>query len=123
MAIVYYSGPAVQVEAGEILNGHRVIAVINELAYHADKNENNHRHKIRGVTLGAVALSATALVQISGPLEFNGWAWTPDLPIWLGNSGALTQVIPTTGNLIQVGVADTPTRIYISIFQPIEVLA
>lgn len=118
MANVYYSGPAVPVEAGEILNGHRIVAVIDNLAVLADKDNEDHLFKIRGITLGAVALGATALVQIDGPLEFNGWNWTPELPIYLGNSGVLTQTLPTSGYLIQVAVADTPTRIFIDVQIP-----
>lgn len=115
MAYVYYSGPAVQVNSGQILSGHRVVSVIGNDAVYADKDDDELSTKVRGITLGASLQDALSTIQISGPLTNSGWSWIPELPIFLGADGNLTQAVPTTGNLVRIGVADTATRIYIAI--------
>ena len=112
-------GTAVEHVAETALSGHRIVAVINNKAVYADKDTLLHWTNIRGITTGSALQGADACIQVAGPLVEPSWNWTPDEPIYLGNDGVMTQTVPTTGAVIQIAVADTPTRIMIDRRLPI----
>jgi hypothetical protein len=113
MANLYYLGHALEYEAGEVLNGHRAIVVINNLAYHADQSNPAHLSLVRGITVQSAIAGDNVIVQIGGPVQEPSWSWTPNLPIFVGINGQLTQTPPTTGWLLEIGVADTTTKIIV----------
>lgn len=113
MAAVYYLGHALEYEAGEILNGHRAVVVIDNLAYHANQSDPSHLFLVRGITIQSALLGANVIVQIGGPITEPSWSWIANQPVYVGSSGFLTQTVPTTGWLLEIGVADTATRIII----------
>lgn len=57
-----------------------------------------------GVTVGAVGAGAMATVRIGGELTDSSWLWAQG-PIWLGSGGVLTQVPPSVGATIVMGVS------------------
>jgi hypothetical protein len=115
------AGPIVEVAAGENLSGQKAIAVVGGTALHADHDIAGQRGLVRGITTGAVGNGDIARVQVYGPLREPSWSWTPGLPIYVGNNGALTQLAPLTGWLQQIATADSPTQIFIDL-QPVFVL-
>ena len=119
MAKVKYAGPAVEQTAGENLGGNRVIVVLGDLAFYADKDNLSHVDKVRGISTEAFTTGNIGCVQIGGFMQDPSWSWTPDLPVFLSNNGLLTQTVPTTGFILQLGVADTATRILIDLKMPI----
>jgi len=99
--------------AGEALGGQRAVYVSNAgQALYSDKNLDICRRTI-GLTTGAAASGATATIQTEGVMIEASWAWTGDEPVWLGATGLLTQTVPTTGYLFQVGIPIGPTKLRI----------
>jgi len=113
-------GVVVQCVAGEALGGHRVV-VLNAVAeaVYASNAVPAHLHKVLGLTTGAAILGATATVQTGGEMVEPTWAWTLDAPIFLGTSGLLTQVEPTTGFSLVVAFPVTATKIFIKLREPL----
>ena len=73
--------------------------------------------------LGILVTSASAAddpvtVRRRGTITEAGWAWTPG-PVWVGDTGLLTQTPSSTGWLLQVGTAVNATTIDIEPEPPI----
>jgi len=113
-------GVVIQCTAGEALGGHRgvVLNAVAEAVY-ASNAVPAHLHKVLGLTTGAAILGATATVQTGGEMVEPTWAWTLDAPIFLGTSGLLTQVEPTTGFSLVVAFPVTATKIFIKLREPL----
>lgn len=116
-------GPAGATEitllAGEILGGHRlVVPDAAGAAIYADSTNLAHANKVLGMTVGAAILGANVTIQNSGEHTEPSWAWTLDVPIWLGSNGLMTQVQPTTGFNLIVAFPVTPTKIVIALREP-----
>jgi hypothetical protein len=108
--------------AGEALGGHRVVIVdpADEKAYYADNTNAAHRYTTAGITSSAAAEGGSVPILRSGELEESSWAWTPNLPIFQATDGLMTQTPPTAGFLRVVATPASPTKIFISIHQPIQ---
>ena len=111
----------VEYEAGTELQVYRV-TVINSLskAIYAEPSINEHAHKIIGVTITGAA-GAGEMVQIRnyGQIEYAGWSWAADAPIYLGDDGTLTQTAPTSGARVQVAFPIASNRMFIDIKAPV----
>jgi hypothetical protein len=106
-----------QVAAAVALSGH-VAVVLNAAgaALPADPSNALHGAAVVGITRGAAALGDSVALASQGSLEHLGWTFTPDLPIYLGASGALVQSAPIGASFLKVlGMAQSPTRITVSI--------
>lgn len=106
-----------RVVASANLSGHRVVTPndAGEIEY-ADPLGDSNRPV--WLTLGAVMSGAPTDVLTFGEHEEGSWAWNPDLPIWLGLNGTLTQTLPTyptSGFLMQVATVIDPTTLF---FEP-----
>lgn len=65
--------------------------------------------------LGVLLTSASAAdeqvtIRRQGRITEGAWSWTPG-PVWVGDSGQLTQTPPPTGWILQVGMAINETTI------------
>lgn len=67
-----------------------------------------------GVTTGGAASGALCNVQTAGLMEEPSWLWDPSKPVWLGASGALVQVLPSSGVVCRIGMPIGPTTLRIS---------
>lgn len=115
MADTRLAGPAVEVTAGEDLDVGKVVAVIGGEAFYASKENIEHRGAILGIVVRAANTGSLALVQVYGPLTNIAWTWTPDLPIYVGDSGELTQTYPAGGYVQQVARAFSSDLIFVDI--------
>lgn len=97
------------------LGGHRVVysSSVTQVAY-ANQSDYLQSIKIVGITTGAAADGSAVVIQPSGVMVEPGWNWSAG-DIWLGSNGQLTQVQPTSGCLVRVGVALAPTAMQINI--------
>lgn len=113
LATITTSGTAViaAATAGEALSGHRAVRFNAGSAFYADRTAANAAHAA-GITTGAAAMGAAVGVQIDGELTEPSWTWAPG-PVWLGLTGFLTQVIPTSGSIVRIGTAKTATTIIV----------
>lgn len=86
----------------------------------ADKDVLDQQDKIIGVTkTSAAAAGETVKVVLEGKIDDPSFSFIPG-PIWLGNSGVLTQTKPTSGLLAPIAVAITSTQINVNIGMAIK---
>ncbi len=112
--------PIVTYTADGALGGHRVVrASGTNLVAYADSTNVLHANSIIGITTGAVDAEEPASVQYSGELTDGTWSWVPDMPIFCGTNGLLTQTPPTTGFSLVLAVAVSSSTIFIAIKQSI----
>lgn len=108
------------------ISGHRVVRIsaAGNLAYASSANVGDAANVI-GISQNAAVAGGNVNIQSFGPLDEPSWSWTPGLPVFCGVDGVLTQVPPEgPGDAFSliVGTAMLPTRIYVSVKQPIIVL-
>ena len=82
-----------------------------ELVY-ADASNLAHAQSVIGFTLTA---GSDVQLLVSGIYVDGTMSWDPTLPLWLGAYGTLTQTVPTSGLLMQVGRVLAPNKIQIDI--------
>lgn len=98
------------------LSGHRAVATNADGDFvYADKDTAAHASCTIGITTGAASQGASASAIALGPLTENSWNWTPQQLIFLGSNGVLTQSAPTTGFVLVLGKAVSPTTVFVQI--------
>lgn len=103
------------------LGGHRMVRSTSAtgVAY-ADSGDPTHGDDTLGMTTGAALAGSAATVQVGGPITFNGWAWTPGEPVFLGSNGQVTQAPDSAAAFEQViGYAESATTLNLRIEIPI----
>lgn len=104
----------------EALGGHRLVRSAGGAIGYVDPGDPSHGDDTLGITASAGAAGDTITVVTFGPVSFNGWAWTPDQPVFAAPNGLLTQTPDDTAAFVQVvGHAESPTTIFVSITPPI----
>ncbi|MGL5061423.1 MAG: hypothetical protein ACRC62_15730 [Microcoleus sp.] len=78
-----------------------------------------HMVGVAGILLQAGQIGDTVSYQSAGELVDSSWNWTPSNPIFVSQTGALTQVVPVNYPLIAIGWAITSDRINVQVFQRI----
>lgn len=109
--------------AGEALLGHRAVRMgEGQRVFYASASSLEHINSILGITTNAAVADGPVFVQTYGEIEEPSWNWAVNQPIYLGTSGALTQVAPAAGFILILGHAITPTRMFVSKQQPIQLM-
>ena len=99
------AGDAPSIVAAVDLGGHRVIAAnADGEGVYADQSDNTAL-AVQGISVGAAVAGDSCVVVRGGALAYPASGLTPDLQIFLGASGLMTQTPPATGWLKQVGFA------------------
>lgn len=99
------------------IGGHRGVSVDHDgMAAYADKGSSPD---CIGISTGAAEADAALVVQTAGEMSEPGWSWAPGAPVYLGDAGVMTQTAPTTGHLVQIGVATATNRLLLNISEPI----
>lgn len=104
--------------AGANLSGHRVIQLVNNAAITLSSLDTDASCAAIGVSEGAASVGTTARVRVRGLLQEPSWAWVVGRPVFCGADGLLTQVAPSVGFSLIVGVATSSTSIFIDVKQP-----
>jgi hypothetical protein len=95
---------------GEIVAVNRVVKVVNGLVYLAQPTLANAKLAI-GVSMNNVGqIGDLITVRTDGKWLDSGWAWSPGSIYW-GAGGILTQVVPTSGPVLEVGRAISATEV------------
>lgn len=81
----------------------------------ADKDTLTHQDKILGLTITSASVAGEPVSVLGEGYSVDPSYGFTEGPIWLGNAGVLTQVKPTTGMLVQLGVAISATEIYFDV--------
>ncbi len=121
MSSVKYAGPMVERVAGTGgVGGQRVVVLLGEEVFHADKDNPAHFDLVEGITAGAFGAGVTGCVQVYGRMIDPSWSWTPDVTLWLGNNGLLTETPPASGFTLRVARAVSATEIFIDLYPPVR---
>lgn len=105
--------------AGQTINGHKVVIRNLGLIYHADNTIQSHQNQVIGLSLHAGVINEPINITTTGIVTEPSWSWTPDKSLFLSVDGQLTETPPTTGFLIQIAQSISPTEIWIDIKTPI----
>lgn len=97
------------------LGGHRIVVAIGSQIAYADNTIPSHSSIVTGIITQAVTSGQAVNVTISGEVIEGTWSWTLDKPIFLGGNGLMTQTVPSTGFLLQVGYPTSTTSIVVDI--------
>jgi hypothetical protein len=100
------------------ISGHRVVLVPATDVQYASNDDPTHVNKVLGLTNNAAAAGDDIEVVTAGEVIEPSWNWTPG-PVYLGLNGLLTQTVPTSGFIKQVGIAMTATRLLVAFWPPI----
>jgi hypothetical protein len=103
------------------IGGHRVVRRTSGGIEYADASEISHINSIIGLTISAIGSGFSGQVITLGDIEESSWNWAPDLPLFLGLNGLLTQVVPDSSNSVfslMLGKAITAKKIYFQIHEP-----
>lgn len=84
----------------------------------ADSTEVSTLNRLIGLSVTEVSPGEPVSVLVSGRIENIGWAWAEGDLIFL-NGKQLSTSAPSIGYIQQVGKADTPTSIILSISSPV----
>ena len=112
-------GAALSLVAGAALGGHRAVRSLAGVVVYADCETLADASLVLGITQGTAGEGAPVLVQTMGLMTEPSWAWTPDLPVFVGSAGVLTQTPPTAGYRLIVGIATRADQIHIGLKMPI----
>lgn len=113
---------ALTVTAGAALSGHRIVYLdAAGKAQYASNQIASHALIALGLTLGAAALDEAVSVQRSGEVTEPSWSWTLEQPVYLGDTGLLTQTAPTSPALFQriVGFPTAATKLFLALREPV----
>lgn len=80
--------------------------------------DNSIDKTVYGLTVQAIVSGSTGRVQTSGIVENSTWDWTPNVVIFLGGNGELTQGLPLSGYLVPIATALTAQKIQIRVQNP-----
>jgi len=96
-----------------------VIGNLDGTVSYADATNLSHLGRVVGISLNAASDGDDVEVLIFGYIEFNGWNFDISAPVYLSTDGLITQTQPTTGFSQIVGFAESPTRLFINLREPI----
>ena len=102
-------------DADGAVGGHRVVARTALGVRHAVAGTLGDAQKIYGITLGAADDGDEVQVVTRGVMEEGSWSWTTGGALFFTGAGVLTQAPPTSVYSVTVGVALSPTVIFVSI--------
>lgn len=104
--------------AGETLSGHRgVTPDVTGALFYADPDTIGNQPV--WVTTGAIDVGDSGEVVALGNVTEPSWNWAPG-NIYLAANGFLTQTEPTSGALVIVALATTPTSIFVDRYPTID---
>lgn len=112
-------GSALSLIAGAALGGHRAVRSLAGAVVYADCETLADASLVLGITQGAAGEGAPVQVQTMGLMTEPSWSWVPDLPVFVGLAGVLTQTPPAAGYRLIVGIATRADQIHIGLKMPI----
>jgi hypothetical protein len=109
----------VSLPIGDVVQSLRVVRASAGSVYPVDTATEAHGAQAFGLSLQSVTtIGDDVKVQTAGVVSDGGWAWT-DGAVYCGADGTLTQSPATTGWLLCVGLAVSPTSVLINLDPPI----
>lgn len=105
--------------AGENIDGHLIVVVNDQKVYKANNTDIAAAPLILGMTITAAITGTDINIITLGEITEASWSWIPDKPVFLLLNGGMTQTVPTTGFMLQVGFAFSVDTIWVELKMPI----
>ncbi len=106
-----------------ILAGNMVVSESSGNIIHGDSSIISHAYRVLGLSKVGIPITSSDSILYVGRYTDATWTWTAGDPIYLGQSGVITQTPPTLGGgdvfSIIIGHAVTTTSIMLRIQEPI----
>lgn len=96
-----------------------VIAVGENSCDYANSSDVLHFDRLLGLTTHAAAQNTTINILRQGEISDTSWSFIANKPVFVADNGLITQTPVTAGFNQQIGVALTPTKLLIKLYQPI----
>lgn len=85
----------------------------------ADPTDVSHAGKVYGITLQAALGGDVTTICRSGSVSNDNWLLSPSNTYYLDLGGGITDVMPTTGFMQPLGIAETTNTLFLHISEPI----
>lgn len=106
--------------AGETLSALRIVSADDDgKGYYTDPTNPDSVRRITGMTTSAASVGGAAVLHFEGKYQDAFWNWDVTKQLFLGATGTITQVAPTTGISVVLGHAQKPDTIFLNIEKPI----
>lgn len=106
-------------EAGEVINGHRIVCLVDGKLYKASNQQVAHVGKVIGMSLQAVAEGEMCNIRAFGKITNTGWSLTPNSSYYLTTDGVISDVQPATGFIQLIGFSIDADNLELIIQTPI----
>lgn len=111
--------PPLTFTAGEPLSGQRAVRLAGSNTVRIASSDDISQAGLPiGVTTAAADEGADVTVMIVGTVDEPTWSFSPG-PVFLGLNGALVQIPPASGFVLQIGTALSATRLVVERSTPI----
>lgn len=107
--------PTITATAGENLSAGRAVVIDTAQAYYFQPTNPAHIGRVVGVTKTSATAGASVNIQTGGIVTDAAFTFAPDLPIFSGNDGELTETPPAAGIVQKVGVSIAANQILLNI--------
>lgn len=109
-----------RIAVGPIGSQRAVIAVGSSGVAYADCTAPEHMGRVLGISTGAADDGDLVTVQTADVLSDPSWAWVPDVDIYVGAVGVLTQTMPPNAAWwMRLGWALSATEMQIDMSEPV----
>lgn len=115
------AGSTLSFPASVNISQYQVVALISGSAEIADSSNMNYFDAVSGICIAGTLAGASCPIQYTGEISDTAWTWVPNVPIFLGTLGTLTQTPPSVGFSQQIAIPLSATTILISIANPIVI--
>jgi len=99
-----------------ILSASRVVKQVDSLVSYSSSNDNNSAYTTIGITKTA---GTTVTVVKTGELVDQSFSFTANEPLFLNTNGFFSHTPPSSGFILQVGVALSTTKMLVDIGEPL----
>lgn len=110
----------VTVETGEDIGIYKVVTMVNGFGVLGDNTDSTHSRGVLGISEETIPSGFQISIINKGEIVNAGWTLTAGDPVYLSTAGDITQVIPTMGFLLRIGVATKTDTVLVDIQMPVH---
>lgn len=108
----------ITVTAADSISMYDLLAVSSSGVIKADSSDTTLAGKIIGFAMETAETEDSVIVALDGAVTNEGWTLTAGALLYAGTEGEITETVPETGFIQQVGIAITATTLRIQFGTP-----
>ena len=113
--------PIVSAVAGGTVSANTAVALVNGQAVSAQSGDLSQVGNVVGIALNGGQAGAVIDIQQVGEMTLSSWNWALGQPVFVGPSGPLTQIPPTSGYAQIVGIPVSATVLSVGLLPPVGI--